>query len=204
MHDVHRSFGAHRVLDGVDLEVHDSEICVVTGENGAGKSTLLDVATFALSATRGRIAIDGAPIEEPRARRRVGYAPAHAPLPESLAIHEWMDLVAAMRAVRAAEVDVAAERWGLAAITDARLSTLSLGQRRRLALAVATMGAPSLLVLDEPTVGLDAAGVDQLVAYIETHRASGGSALIASHDEPFASATRATMRKLVRGRLAPE
>ena len=202
MHDVHRTFGAHVVLAGVELTIAAGEICVIGGGNGAGKSTLLDVAVGALPASRGDVRVDGARIEDGRARRRIGYAPAHATLPEQLAVHEWIDVVAALRGVSSIAVDDAAARWGLARITDSRLGALSLGQRRRLALAIATMGAPSVLVLDEPTVGLDVEGVAYLVGVLEAHRANGGAALIASHESSFVEAIGATRRQLVAGRIS--
>lgn len=203
MHDVHRTFGAHVVLDGIELAVAAGETCVISGGNGTGKSTLLDVAVGALPATRGDVHIGGLSIDDGRARRGVGYAPAHAALPEQLAVHEWIDVVAALRGVSPRQVDDATTRWGLAAITDARLAALSLGQRRRLALATATMGAPPLLVLDEPTVGLDVEGVAFLVRTLEAHRAAGGAALVASHEAAFVDAIHATRRALVAGRIAP-
>ncbi|MEO7092101.1 MAG: ABC transporter ATP-binding protein [Polyangiales bacterium] len=201
MHDVHRSFGAHQVLRGVDLTIASGEICALVGENGAGKSTLLDIAVGALPPTRGAITLAGHSIDDARGRRDIGYAPAHAPLPEQLAVHEWLDLLAALRDVSAAQVDAASDRWGLGSLLDSRLSALSLGQRRRLALAVATMGTPTFLVLDEPTVGLDEAGIALLVATLAAHRDDGGAALVASHEPSFVTTISTTRRQLVAGRI---
>lgn len=202
VHDVHRSFGDQVVLAGIELAVDAGATCALVGGNGAGKSTLLDVVVGALSPQRGRVTIDDVPIGEPRARRRLGYSPAHAIPPEQLATFEWLDLLASLRSVAPRDVDQAVARWGLAAMTDARIAALSLGQRRRLSLAGATMGAPMLLVLDEPTVGLDVDGVTLLVAELRAHRERGGAALVASHDEAFLVACGAERRTLTKGRIS--
>ncbi|MBL8714766.1 MAG: ATP-binding cassette domain-containing protein [Myxococcales bacterium] len=200
--DVHRRFGADVVLAGVCLDVGAGEVAVVRGANGAGKSTLFEIVAGVLDADAGSVRVDGRPNTDPRARRSIGYAPAAATLPESLFVHEWVDLACALRGVDGAEdVDATMTRFGLEATVDARLSSLSLGQRRRLLLALASLGHPSLLLLDEPTVGLDAAGVADVIAWLDRHRRAGGAILLASHDDDFASALGAIRCTLAAGRI---
>ncbi len=200
--DVHRRFGPEVVLAGVSLTVHAGEVVVVRGANGAGKSTLFEIAAGVLDADAGTVRVGGHPIADPRARRSIGYAPAAAALPESLFVHEWIDLACALRGVGDEEdVDATMARFGLQATSDARLSALSLGQRRRLSLALASIGRPSLLLLDEPTVGLDALGVDDLVEWLARHRRVGGAILLASHDEALVETLEARVCTLAAGRI---
>lgn len=200
--DVHRRFGSDVILAGVTLGVGAGEVVAVRGANGAGKSTLFEIVAGVLDADAGTVRVGGRPITDPQARRSIGYAPAAATLPESLFVHEWVDLACALRGVDGAEdVDAAMSRFGLEATIDARLSALSLGQRRRLLLALASLGRPSLLLLDEPTVGLDAAGVADLVDWLGRHRREGGAILLATHDDEFTSSLGATLCTLRSGRI---
>lgn len=200
--DVHRRFGSDVILAGVSLDVGAGEVVAVRGANGAGKSTLFEIVAGVLDADAGSVRVGGRPNTDPRARRAMGYAPASATLPESLFVHEWVDLACALRGVDGAEdVDATMTRFGLEPIVDARLSALSLGQRRRLLLALASLGRPSLLLLDEPTVGLDAAGVTDVVAWLDRHRREGGAILLATHDDEFIASLGAVVRTLRSGRI---
>jgi ABC-type multidrug transport system ATPase subunit len=202
---VTKSFAGTRVLDGVDLTLRRGEICVLRGSNGAGKSTLLDIVSGVLEADAGAVQVFG--VARTTWRRRalvhVGYAPSNASLPESLAVHELLDLVAALRGgVGTAEVDALSATWGIDAFVDARLAVLSLGQRRRLVLALGELGRPPLRILDEPTVGLDDQGQELLFARLRAHAAAGGAVLVASHEEPLAMQLGATERTLRAGRMS--
>jgi len=198
--EVHKSFGRQRVLDGVTIDLARGETCLLRGGNGAGKSTLCEVVAGVLDADAGTVTVDGRSIREGSARAAIGYAPAHASLPEHLFVHEWLDLLAALRGATAPEVDAATARWGLSTCTDSRLAALSLGQRRRLALAAAELAKPTWLLLDEPTVGLDAEGRALLVQWVRAHVENGGGALVASHEESLAHELDARIVSLERGR----
>lgn len=200
--DVHKSFGKHRVLDGASLSVERGEICVLRGSNGAGKSTLCEVIAGVLDADSGSVLVDGQPIRRPAARAAIGYAPANATLPEHLFLYEWIDLVGALRSATSAEIDAAIATWGLSSCTDSRLSALSLGQRRRLALAAAELGSPRWILLDEPTVGIDPAGQALLVERVSAHVARGGGALVASHEPDLDRALGARVIHLDGGRIS--
>lgn len=203
MRDVVRRRGRRRVLDGLNLDVARGAVCVLRGENGSGKTTLLDVASGVLPADSGTASIDGVDVGDRRARASLGYAPAAASVPEQLAVHEWLDLVAALRGVSTAEVDAAASVWRVDRWLGARIGTLSLGERRRLVLASAELGDPALLLLDEPTVGLDAEGQALLVERLHARAAAGNAALVASHDAELVSDRRFEVHTLRDGRIEP-
>jgi ABC-2 type transport system ATP-binding protein len=169
-----------RVLDGLALAVGAGEILGVVGPNGAGKSTLLAAVAGLLPRQRGLIRIDGHLVGTVAAQRRLGYVPEAADPPGHLTGDELVALVAALKgapldpAVRAA--------LAFAEVAGQRVARMSLGQRRRACLAAALVGAPALLVLDEPSNGLDPPGVTTLVALLAARAAAGAAILLASHD----------------------
>jgi ABC-type multidrug transport system ATPase subunit len=187
--DVHKSFGGHAVLRGVSLALAAGETCVLRGGNGSGKSTLCEIVAGVIDPDRGEVRVQ---------RAYLGYAPSAAVLPDTMFLHDWIDLVASLEGAPAADVDRAVERFGLSSCTDARLSALSLGQRKRLSLACADLGAPQLLLLDEPTVGLDQEGRDLLVEWVRAHVTRGGAALIATHEDALIGSLRARTVDLAR------
>lgn len=207
IHELVRRLGGRPILCGVDLEVSAGELCVVQGANGSGKSTLLDLTAGVLPADRGQIWIGGYPIQNRRARALLGYAPAAATWPEHLAVHEWMDLVAALRTLPRAATDEMAAVWNIDRCMGSPLRSLSLGERRRLVIATAEFGSPELLLLDEPTVGLDGAGQSLLVDRLQARAVAGKSTLLATHDSAFIAAlgagTVSRVVTLMDGRLSP-
>jgi ABC-2 type transport system ATP-binding protein len=154
-----KSYGALRALAGVTLEVTAGEAVLLVGRNGAGKTTLLRIATGFLDPDAGDIVIDGIDLLAHRARAQahLGYLPEHAPAPPELVVRDHLWLRA--RQKRVSDPDVAiAQAAEAAAITDEldrRIGTLSKGYRQRVGLADALLGDPPLLVLDEPTSGMD-------------------------------------------------
>lgn len=158
-----KSYGDQVALDGVDL-VADREIVGVFGINGAGKSTLFRSLLDLVRLDGGSIEILG---RDPRregveVRRRVGYLPEEPDLPQRLSADELLDFAAFARS-GAADGREVAERLGLGAPLRRRwVRELSLGMRKKLALACALLGSPPLLVLDEPLNGLDAPAMRDL------------------------------------------
>jgi len=164
-----KSLGQRPVLRGVSLTVRRGERLVVLGANGSGKSTLLSVIGGVLDADRGQLEVC----------KTLGFAPEKPDLPDHLLVGEWLDLVASLKGLRSAgELP-----FGVRELLGARTSALSLGQRQRVSLASAWLGNPELLVLDEPTNGLDAATQAEV-----TERLATTSALIATHDRALADA----------------
>jgi len=194
--------GRRRVLDRVSVACGAGETVVVLGENGAGKSTLLRIVTGVLAPDEGDVLLDGESIVGRRVagRRRLGYVPEAAePLPQ-LTGEELVALVAALKRAPPPGADLV-DRLGTASFQAQRIGSMSLGQRRRICLLAALVGAPSLLVLDEPTNGLDPDGVAMLVGLLAEQRARGGAAILATHDMDFVAALDARPVALSAGRV---
>jgi len=177
--DVGKRLGGRRVLDKVGLELDGGALAVV-GPNGCGKTTLLRIVAGVLVPDEGDVLLDGHRLD----RARLGYVPEAADPPAHLTVDELLALVAALRRAPPLAPTRKAE-LGLDGIAGQRLGSLSLGQRRRACLGAALVGGPWLLVLDEPTNGLDPAGVDLLARLLREH-AARGAILLATHDLAFA------------------
>jgi ABC-2 type transport system ATP-binding protein len=158
----HRYGGAWALQD-VDLTLSPGVIGLL-GPNGAGKSTLLRIVSTSLNPSNGRVSILGldpdAPSERTEIRRRLGYVPQELGYPRRFTAFGFVDYVAVLKEwtapkPRHAEVRRVLELVGLTSVSAKRIRTLSGGQRRRLGVAQALLGRPRLLVLDEPTTGLD-------------------------------------------------
>jgi heme ABC exporter ATP-binding subunit CcmA len=176
-----RLFGERRALDGLDLRLGARETLLVTGGNGAGKTTLLRVLATVLRPSGGTAAVWGheLPREAQAVRPTVGYV-GHEPLVyPALTAQENLELYAALHGVNGSRVAEALGAVGLERRARDRTSELSRGMRQRLALARAWLHGPSLLLLDEPTAGLDAEGRDVLRALLAERQ---GAALIATHE----------------------
>jgi energy-coupling factor transport system ATP-binding protein len=181
--------GARPVLRGVDLEVRAGEVVAVLGRNGAGKTTLLRALVGSLKPTGG--AVD--------AHVPVAYVPQE---PDALLFSETVraELEATQRLLGRrdpAEVDRWLARLRLAELAGRHPRTLSVGQRQRVAIAAVAVGGAPVLVLDEPTRGIDAPSRAALEAAIADHRAGGGAVVLATHDVELAA--RAATRVVVLG-----
>ncbi len=202
-----KRLGGRRVLDDVSFDCDRGVVTVVRGPNGAGKSTLLRIIAGVLEPDRGTVEIDGVSIagQPVAARRRLGYVPEAADPPGQLTVDELLSLVASLKgcALLAAELR---ERLGIEPLARCRIERLSLGERRRASLAAALVGDPAVLVLDEPSNGLDEDGVAVLRDLIGARRIRGaGTAIvIASHDDPFTGAVADVTLSLRAGRLETE
>jgi ABC-2 type transport system ATP-binding protein len=161
---IERAFGSRRAVAGVSLDVAAGEAVLLVGRNGAGKTTLLRVATGFLDPDAGDVVVDGIAMAAARARAqaRLGYLQEHAPAPSELTVHEHLALRAQLKRVPAAGIERAIALAGLADTLGRRIATLSKGFRQRVGLADALLGDPPLLVLDEPTSGMDPIQVRQL------------------------------------------
>jgi len=194
--------GGRWVLDGLSLSWPGPGTLVVYGENGAGKSTFIKIVTGVLEQDEGEISIAGRSLSRERsaALAELGYVPDGLDLPAHLLVREFLALVSALKQ-RPLPESALLERLGVRGLLPERVSTLSLGQRRRVGLSAALIGAPRLLVLDEPTNGLDAEGQAILVALLDERRREGLAALVATHDRGFIEAAADVTMALEAGRL---
>jgi ABC-2 type transport system ATP-binding protein len=184
LRDVRKRYGARgpEALRGVSLTVPAGETLAVIGPNGAGKSTLLALALGFLRPTGGTIRIDGL---DPRAfvrRRGAGWLPERFQLPAAWKVRSSLEHFARLGGDRAGAAREALAHFGLEAQAGRQTSELSYGQSRRLALALAMLSPRALVVLDEPTDGLDAEGRERFRERVAWLRANGATLVLASHD----------------------
>lgn len=167
-----RRYGSQVAVKDLSFTVPTGQICGLLGPNGAGKTTTMNVLTGYLSASEGRVIISGHDIlEEPmEARRQLGYLPEQPPLYPEMTVEEYLRFVAELRRVprtqRAEQVRKAMNRVAAADMAHRLIRNLSKGYRQRVGLAAALLGDPEVLILDEPTVGLDPAQMIEFRALI--------------------------------------
>ena len=163
-----KQYGNHLAVDDVSFAVADGQICGLLGPNGAGKSTIMNILTGYLSATSGQVTVAGHPLPEEAdaAKACVGYLPEQPPLYPEMTVQEYLTFAAELKGVKKAErkeqVCRAARRTGLEAVLPRLIRSLSKGYRQRVGIAQALLGSPRLIILDEPTVGLDPAQVIEI------------------------------------------
>lgn len=178
--DVTRRYGDVTALDHVNLEVRAGELVGLLGPNGAGKSTLINLLVGLRRATSGRVELFGGDPREPARRQQIGVTPQETGLPATLRVGEVVDFVSAHYPdpVRRDEL---LDRFGLTDLAKRQTGGLSGGQKRRLAVALAFVGRPRLVFLDEPTTGLDVEARRTLWDGIITFHEEGGTVLLTSH-----------------------
>ena len=163
-----KQYGNHLAVDDVSFAVADGQICGLLGPNGAGKSTIMNIITGYLSATSGQVTVAGHPLPEEAdaAKACVGYLPEQPPLYPEMTVQEYLTFAAELKGVKKAErkeqVCRAARRTGLEAVLPRLIRSLSKGYKQRVGIAQALLGSPRLIILDEPTVGLDPAQVIEI------------------------------------------
>lgn len=178
--DVSKTFGTHRALAGVNLDIHPGEAVGLLGPNGAGKSTLIGLLTGLRKADGGTVELFGRNPLTPSARQGLGVTPQATSVPQTLKVREAVELVAAHFTDPVPTMELL-EQFGLAAVASKQCGGLSGGQQRRLLVAIALVGRPSLVILDEPTTGLDVEAREVLWEQLRQYRAGGGTLLITSH-----------------------
>lgn len=163
-----KQYGNHLAVDDVSFNVADGQICGLLGPNGAGKSTIMNILTGYLSATSGQVTVAGHPLPEEAdaAKACVGYLPEQPPLYTEMTVQEYLTFAAELKGVKKAErkeqVCRAARRTGLETVLPRLIRSLSKGYKQRVGIAQALLGSPRLIILDEPTVGLDPAQVIEI------------------------------------------
>ncbi len=156
-----KKFGKITAVDNISFTVNTGEIVGFLGPNGAGKSTSMNIMTGFISATEGTVVIDGHDIlEEPeKAKRQIGYLPENPPVYGDMTVTEYLEFVCDLKGVKKSErpnmIGDILRTVRLSEVRGRIIKNLSKGYRQRVGLAQAIVGYPDLLILDEPTVGLD-------------------------------------------------
>ena len=182
-----KKYGDHAAVDDLTFTVEEGQIYGFLGPNGAGKSTTMNIITGCLAATSGEVRIDGHDIfKEPReAKALIGYLPEQPPLYPDMTPREYLDFVAQVKGVgnkqqRAAAVSEVMDKTGIFEVRDRLIKNLSKGYKQRVGLAQAILGDPKVIILDEPTVGLDPAQIVEIRGVIKS-LAEGHTVIFSSH-----------------------
>lgn len=176
---VGKYYGKKQVLDDISFVIENGNIIGLLGKNGAGKSTLMNIMTGYLLATTGNVVIDGVSIDEApqEVKYKMGYLPEKSPVYDTMSVSEFLIYVAKLKCVSAGKVSLAVssviEQIGLRSVEKRLIRNLSKGYQQRVGIAQAMIGEPDILILDEPTVGLDPSQVieirEVLKAYAKKH-----------------------------------
>jgi ABC-2 type transport system ATP-binding protein len=178
---VRHRYGGTVALDGVDLQVEAGECVALLGPNGAGKTTLVNLVIGLLARQAGSIGIAGGDPRVAASRRELGVVQQSLGFPTTAKVRELVVGAAVRAGVPGASAGPVLAELGLAELAGRRAVRLSGGQRQRLQLAMALVGDPALLVLDEPTVGLDVAARRAFWGIVADRRARGVGVLVTTH-----------------------
>jgi ABC-2 type transport system ATP-binding protein len=181
-----RRYGALLAVDDASFRIARGEIVGLLGHNGAGKTTIMKMMTGYLEPTSGRVLIDGVEVrpESTATRRRIGYLPENCPVWPEMTVLEYLDYQAALHGVpaskRNAAVARAVRRTDLAGRATAPIGTLSRGYRQRVGVAQALLHTPDILILDEPTNGLDPTQIQHMRELIR-ELATTATVIVSTH-----------------------
>ena len=184
--NVTKKYGNFYAVRDINFEVNDGEIVGFLGRNGAGKSTTMNMITGFIEPTEGEIIVNGYNIDEKpkKVKAQIGYMPEGIPLYYDLTVKEFISYMAELKLVprksRKEAVKKAIERTGLEKVQNNLTKNLSRGYKQRVSLAGAIVGDPDILILDEPTVGLDPKQVIEIRELIKSFR-NNHTVLISSH-----------------------
>jgi ABC-2 type transport system ATP-binding protein len=207
--DACRAFADRQALQGVTLNVSAGEIVALLGPNGSGKTTLMRAIVGRLTLDQGSVSVLGSnPINDSKARQALGIVPQNVALYPQLTARQNLEVLARLsglnRKVAQAAVEEALIRTNLVARADDRLTALSGGMQRRLNIIAGTLHRPKLLLLDEPTVGVDMHARESIHALLKTLSETGIGMLLSTHDFDQAAAVADRAAFMSQGRLLLE
>jgi ABC-2 type transport system ATP-binding protein len=201
-----RRFGDHVALADIDLAIAPGEAFALLGANGAGKTTMIRIVTGYLVPSSGSVRVDGlSPVDDARAvHRRIGFAAETSRLYPELSVLGFLRFAGGARGLAGAELrralDAAVERFALAEVVQRPIGNLSKGYQQRVNLAQAFLHEPTLLIVDEPTAGLDPLQQEEVRGVLAAS-AGARTLLLCTHDLAEARALASRVGVLSRGRL---
>lgn len=203
-----KRFGKKVAVDDLSFTVEKGEILGFLGPNGAGKSTTMNIITGCLSATDGSVKVNGFDIlDEPfKAKRNIGYLPEQPPLYLDMTVDEYLGFVYELKKVKInkkAHLNEIKATVKIADVSKRRIKNLSKGYRQRVGLAQALIGNPAVLVLDEPTVGLDPAQIIEMRSVIK-ELSRRHTIILSSHILPEVSAVCGRVLIINNGKIVAE
>ncbi len=192
VHDLHKSYAGVETLHGISFSINKGEIVGFLGPNGAGKTTTMRILTGYIPPSSGKVKIAGYDIvnDSLHARRHIGYLPELVPLYTDLTVREYLTFFGKiMKIPRASikrEVQEVMDKTGLSGVSEKLIGSLSRGYRQRVGLGQALIGKPEVLILDEPTVGLDPVQIIEIRELIKT-LAQNQTVILSTHILPEVS-----------------
>lgn len=198
---VSQRYGSLTVLHDLNLTLGEGEVLGLFGHNGAGKTTSMKLILGLLTPSEGQVRVLGSEPNDPAMRRQLGYLPENVTFYPQLTGRETLRYFARLKSAPLSQVDELLEQVGLAHAAQRRVKTYSKGMRQRLGLAQALLGEPRLLLLDEPTVGLDPIATGDLYQLIDRMRQRGTSVILCSHVLPGVEAHIDRAAILAKGQL---
>lgn len=201
-----KNYGSRPAVEDLSFTVGGGQIFGLLGPNGAGKSTIMNILTGYIAPTSGEVKVAGfsLPEQAQQAKACVGYLPEQPPLYPEMTVQEYLDFAAELKGVRRADrkeqVRRAARRTGLEEVLPRLIRSLSKGYRQRVGIAQALLGSPKLIILDEPTVGLDPAQVIEIRKLIR-ELGKAHTVILSSHILSEVQAVCSQVLILAKGRL---
>lgn len=205
LEDVSKSYGSNVGTDNLSLEIKKGDVFGLLGPNGAGKSTTVKMIVGLLKADKGKITIDGLDVNSNavEVKNMFGYKPEAPYLFEVLTAREFLHFIASIKKLDSPENDI--DRYlrlfNLADRADEQISSLSFGMKSKVSLCSAFVGSPQLIILDEPTNGLDPVSVINLKELLLEYSQEGGTVLISSHILDFVEKICTSYGVMSKGRL---
>ncbi|HEQ9647130.1 TPA: lantibiotic protection ABC transporter ATP-binding protein, partial [Streptococcus pyogenes] len=174
------SYGKRTILNNVNMNIPKGKVYALIGPNGAGKSTIMKILTGLVSKTSGSIIFEGREWSR-RDLRKIGSIIEEPPLYKNLSAYDNMKVVTTMLGVSESTILPLLNKVGLGNIDKRPVKQFSLGMKQRLGIAISLINSPKLLILDEPTNGLDPIGIQELREIIESFKSEGMTIMISSH-----------------------
>lgn len=199
--DLHKKFGKNQVLLGLDLAIEKAGVFAVLGPNGSGKTTLIKCILGMVVPNRGIISVGGLPIKNKwKYRKDIEYLPQIANFPGNLRVSELIRMIKDLRQQPSDEESLIS-LFKLEPFLDKKLANLSGGTKQKVNIVLAFMFDSPLLILDEPTTGLDPASLIHLKELIQKEREKGKTVLISSHIMQFVAEVADTIIYLLEGKI---
>jgi ABC-2 type transport system ATP-binding protein len=207
--DLQKHYGTEVALDGLSLSIPPGTVYGFLGPNGAGKTTTMRLLTGLSRPTSGTVRVAGDPVDDRRAiADRIGYLPETPPLYDAFSAREQLEYVADLRGLPAGvaeeRIDAALDRFDLAEDADRRIADYSKGMRQKTAFVQSTLHDPDVLLLDEPTAGLDPRAARRMRESIDAVADEGTTVFLSTHILPVVEAVADAVGVLFDGRLVAE